>query len=739
MKGLCRLALAIVVCLAAAPAFSAQQPPAPPKDPQTARPAEPKPEQKPEQKPDEPQKYEETVVVSASRTEEKLVNAPATMTVVGPQTIQSAPTQNFAELLRAVPGVNITQVSARDINVTTRGATGTLATGQLALLDGRSLYQDFFGFVMWDFLPVNLNEIKQVEVIRGPASAVWGANAVNGVVNVITKSPREMQGTSAVLGVGGFDRNAGSSAGEGAGTMFYISGTHAQAVNDRVAFKISAGGYTQDPYARPTGQIPCNRAEVCTTTTQYPNYINQGSTQPKFDARVDYDLPDGRRWSFAGGVAGTDGIMHTGIGPFDIDKGSVMGYGKINFSNKGFRAAFFANTLNGDANNLLSIDATTGKPVAFDFVTKTFDFEASNVQTFKDKHVVTYGGNLRFNRFDLSLAPNADNRTEGGAYVQDEMFLSRLYRLVAGARVDRFDYLDNFVFSPRVTFMVKPEENQTFRVSYNRAYRSPSVINNFLDVTLAQPIDLTPFARLNPAVLGRIYPLPVKSVGNPDLNETTLDAFEIGYTGALAQGRAIVSAAFYVNRVKDDIFFTEVKEARYTAANPPPNWAFGLLPPQVIAGVPGGALPALFTYQNFGRTTDKGIELGVDASVNRSVGVFANYSFQADPKVNFDLSEVNLPAKNRFNAGFNFAQGRFLGNLAVTYAGSAFWQDVLNDPFHGTTDAYTMVNGGFGVKWAKNRVTTSVKGTNLGNQEIQQHVFGDIIKRAVIGEVRVNF
>ena len=185
--------------------MSAQQP-APAKDPQAAA---AKPEQKPDPKPDQPPdqpKYEETVVVSASRTEEKLINAPATMTVIGPETIQSAPTQNFAELLRTVPGVNITQVSARDINVTSRGATGTLSTGTLALLDGRSLYQDFFGFVMWDFLPVNLNEIKQVEVIRGPASAVWGANALNGVVNVITKSPREMQGTSAVLGVGGFDR-----------------------------------------------------------------------------------------------------------------------------------------------------------------------------------------------------------------------------------------------------------------------------------------------------------------------------------------------------------------------------------------------------------------------------------------------------------------------------------------------------------------------------------------------------
>ena len=177
-----------------------------------------------------------------------------------------------------MPGVNVTQVSARDINVTSRGATGTLSTGTLALLDGRSLYQDFFGFVMWDFLPVNLNEIKQIEVIRGPASAVWGANALNGVVNVITKSPREMQGTSAILGIGGFDRDPGTTGtSTGSGTLFYVSGTHAQAVNDRVAFKISAGGYTQDPYGRPTGPIPCDRADVCATARKdYPGLREPG-------------------------------------------------------------------------------------------------------------------------------------------------------------------------------------------------------------------------------------------------------------------------------------------------------------------------------------------------------------------------------------------------------------------------------------------------------------------------------
>src|SRR5688572_863602 len=95
----------------------------PPAQTQPQKPAAP-----PEQKPEQPPKYEETVVVSASKAEEKLVDAPATMSVITSATIETAPTRNFAELLRAVPGVNVTQISARDINITSRNATGTLAT-----------------------------------------------------------------------------------------------------------------------------------------------------------------------------------------------------------------------------------------------------------------------------------------------------------------------------------------------------------------------------------------------------------------------------------------------------------------------------------------------------------------------------------------------------------------------------------------------------------------------------------
>jgi outer membrane receptor protein involved in Fe transport len=727
MNSVCRVVVAVAMVatlsgiVQAAPQGQGQ-PPA------TQPPAQPTPPATPAQKPDEPPNFTDTVVVTGSKAEVKLVDAVPTMSVITSATIETAPSANFAELLRTIPGVNITQVSARDINVTSRAATGTLATGQLALLDGRTLYQDFFGFVMWDFLPVNFNEVKQVEVIRGPASAVWGANALYGVVNVISKTPRELKGASATFGFGGFDRPDAD-----AGSLWYVSGTYADAPNDRWSYKLSGGGYSQDALARPTGKIPCDIPAVCTvTTTTYPPFANTGTTQPKFDARVDYDYEDGRKLSFSGGVAGTDGIMHSGIGPFDIRSGSVMSYAKANFAKGALRAGFFTNLLSGDADQLLT-RGLNGAPITFKFDTATIDFDLSNVQTFAERHVVSYGGNLRFNSNDLSIAPDADNRTEFGIYGQDEIFLSDLFRLVAGGRVDRFDFVDNFVFSPRVAFLMKPDANQTFRVSYNKAYRSPSVINNFIDLIISQPIDLS---RLNPAFPSQ-YLLPVAVVGNTELEVQSLDAFEIGYSGVVANGRAILSAAYYMNWLKNDILFTQ--DGIYAAANPPSNWP---LPPAVITllTASGNPLPSRFTYLNFGKSTSQGIELGVNAYVNKYASVFANYSYQSDPDPkDFPLSELNLPPNNRFNVGASFTYDKFLGNLSVTYTDEAFWQDVLNDPYHGTTEPYTLVNAGIGFRWLDDKVTTSLKFVNLVNSSVQQHVFGDVTKFQMVGEVKVFF
>ena len=468
-----------------------------------AQPADQKPPDQtpPPDQPTEAPKYEDQVVVTASRVEQKLVNAPATVSLISAQTIASAPSASYAELLRGVPGMNVTQTSARDINLVSRSATGTLSTSQLALIDGRSIYQDFFGFVAWDFLPVNPSEIKQIEVIRGPASAVWGANALTGVVNVITKSPRELVGESLLVSVGTFGRDA-SGVERSNGSLFSISGSHAAAPSDTAGLQdhrrlLDAGTRS----AGPAALIPNG------TNTPYPDYENSGTSQPKLDVRVDYDSPDKvNKLVFAGGFAGTEGMIHTGIGPFDIDRGTFLAYGKVNYSHGGMRVNAFVNHLDGDATNRLSRDAT-GTFIPFSFKNTTFDVEASDVRTWRNRHVFSYGGNVRYNSFDLSLAPLGDSRTEAGVYGQDEIFLSEHFRAVIGARVDKFSSISGGVFSPRMTFMYKPAPSQTVRASFNRAYRAPSHVNNYLDVTLANALDL---GALNPALAGRQFIFPVR-------------------------------------------------------------------------------------------------------------------------------------------------------------------------------------------------------------------------------------
>jgi iron complex outermembrane receptor protein len=732
------LALGVTLLLACSlPAMA--QPPTPPTPPPQQQPPPPPPEE------EQPPVFEEQVVVTASKVEQQLVNAPATVSVVSADVIQSTPATNYAELFRAVPGVNISQTSARDFNITMRGATSTLSTSQLALVDGRSIYLDFFGFVAWDLLPVNPNEVRQIEVIRGPASAVWGANALNGVINFISKTPRELAGNSLTIGFGAFDRDVNDS-GASAGTQLSINGTHARAVNDRWAYKISAGAFASDAFARPTGTIPGK-------TTPYPTFTNTDTSQPKFDTRVDYDAPGGSyRLTFAGGYAGTSGIIHTGIGPFDMDNNVGLGYATMRYTRGALKFNVFTNILNGDASALLAI-GSDGNPIPFSFNTRTFDVELGNANTLGTRQVLSYGGNIRFNNFDLSIAPLGTDRTEVGVYAQDEIFINDKLRFNVGARIDKFDVIDDVVFSPRLAVIVKPLADHAIRLSYNKAFRSPSLINNYLDVAIINQLDL---AQVNPAFAalpGRFFNFPVRAVGSQDLREESIQAIELGYTGNV-RDRATISAAVYWTRNEDEIFFTQT--GRYRALSPPPGWlqALPILPPQQALGIlevlpppcasplaecSSGGLPSDFSYRNLGVNRNKGFELGVDAAATEALNVFANYSYQAEPDPDFDLAEVNLPPTNRFNVGFNYSAGRFLGNASLSYVDDAFFQDVLDARFHGPTEDYVQVNGAFGVRWMDGKIITAIKVINLTNEDIQSHVFGDVIKRQVLGELRIQF
>ena len=159
------------------------------------------------------------------------------MTVIDRRQIESSPAENIADLLRGVPGLNVVEISARDVSVTGRLPTSAFAQGQLVLVDGRSIVNDPNGIAFWDMMPVRFDELDQIEVLHGPGSSLWGGDALTAVVNLRTKSPREMRGGLLTTSVG--ERGTRSIGGRWAG------------VQDAWSYKVSGSYYRQGPWPRP--------------------------------------------------------------------------------------------------------------------------------------------------------------------------------------------------------------------------------------------------------------------------------------------------------------------------------------------------------------------------------------------------------------------------------------------------------------------------------------------------------
>jgi outer membrane receptor protein involved in Fe transport len=294
-------------------------------------------------------------------------------------------------------------------------------------------------------------------------------------------------------------------------------------------------------------------------------------------------------------------------------------------------------------------------------------------------------------------------------------------------------------------------ENQAIRFSFNQAHRSPSAIDNYLDISIIG--GYFPLGAINPVFDDQQFPIVTRTYGNPNLKSETLTAYEIGYTGTLPW-KTVLGASFYLNNTNNAISNSGSPEALiaagvqpyYTSQNPPPGWP---LPPEVIdmLAQQGIYLPANVQTLNLGKVRNKGFEFSVGQPLGRFVNTFGNYSYQALPETlspetdpyRYPPGALAVPPRNRFNTGVNVNGKRFFGNASVNYAGKAFWTDALQPAYYGYSDAYTLVNGTIGARWSGNKITTSLRAINLLNKDVQQYIFGDILKRRVYGEVQFNF
>jgi outer membrane receptor protein involved in Fe transport len=632
--------------------------------------------------------HAEATTVTASRREESLRTAPGAVTTISSAEIRASAADNIPDLLRTAPGVNSVQFGARDINVNTRSSTGVLSNSMLAMVDGRSIFQPLYGAVYWDLATVTNQEIEQIEILNSPASSIWGANALSGVINVRTKSPRQLSG---LRGYAGFGERGTKTLG-----AIWAESTRS------LAYKISGGYFEQDAWDR-DNVLPDGRPMPPTVV-----FENRGARQPKIDARIDWDGDPKRVWSIRGGVAGANGYLHSALGPAEFEAGSYASYLDVSYESDGLGAQVYWNRLDAPFKIVLfGLDE--------DSVNDTYVAEVTKRHRAGANHALTFGGSVRVDRFDITIAPEGRRRTDTAAFLEDRIRLGARADIVAGGRLDWFD-TTGAVFAPRLGAVVKPTARDTVRVTYNRAFRAPSLLENFVNVHLPVVIPTDP-----PFFYFQ------QSLGSTDLRMERQDAFELGYSRVIGT-RAVVFATLYTQTVTDDVWFLPV--SFYGPGMPPPGWPFdpGAVPP----------LPNVFSFVNLGRVRDRGVEIAAHAEWAR-VSLQASYAFQDDPRLTSGTNlplQINRPARHQAGAGLSYADDRWSAAGDLRFTDRAFWADVLTEPFWGYTDAYLAANGRLGYRLRGQALELWLSGSNLFDSKIKSHVFGDTVGRKVTAGVR---
>ena len=146
-------------------------------------------------------------VTSVSRQESTVGRSPAAVFVITNEMIRRSGARTIPAVLRMAPGVNVARIDANKWAVSIRGSNGRFANKLLVQIDGRTVYTPLFGGVFWDVQDVVFEDVERIEVVRGPGATVWGANAVNGIINIITKNAADTQGTYLQAGAGTEDRS----------------------------------------------------------------------------------------------------------------------------------------------------------------------------------------------------------------------------------------------------------------------------------------------------------------------------------------------------------------------------------------------------------------------------------------------------------------------------------------------------------------------------------------------------
>jgi len=466
-------------------------------------------------------KEEETVSI-ASRYEQPISQAPSNVYVITDEDIRMSGAIDIPTILRRIPGMEVMQTSGADFNVSVRGDNQTSANKLLVMVDGRSIYNDVQGTVHWKLLPVTLPEIKRIEVLKGPASAVWGFNAFDGVVNIITKSPEEMKGTTLQFGGGNFGTITASAI--QAGTI------------DKFGYRLSIG-HNQN--------------------ASWNNSSALAFRDNLFNVLTEYALSSNSKIKVAGGLVDSNVSNPNVSQDVTTSQKPSQGYAHLEYERPDFFVRAFWNLYNNSSVVTffpqLPLRYTAGNGASTSLFTgNTYNIDVQHSVGLFASNRFTYGVNYRLNTLSSNDITQYTSENRLGFFVQDEWKVAAPFAVVAGVRYD----LDTFIIptiSPRVSLFYTPSSDHTFRISGSVAYRPPTMLekraNAFVNTTPPLP------------------PVTTNIMGGQDLSPEQIISYDIGYQGWYWRHRLRIRADVFYNHISDLISARNLSPTIATYAN----------------------------------------------------------------------------------------------------------------------------------------------------------------------------
>jgi iron complex outermembrane recepter protein len=435
-------------------------------------------------------------VTSVSKKPEKNSEAAAALYVITGDDIQRSGLETIPDALRMAPGVHVARKTANQWAVSVRGFSDQFSNKLLVLMDGRSVYTPLFGGVFWDVQDMLLEDVDRIEVIRGPGGTLWGANAMNGVINILSKSAKDTQGALVTA--------AGGSEERGAGAVRYGG-----RVGDGLYYRAYAKYFNRDGGFVPDGEE------------------SDGWQMGRTGFRTDWDVSGHDQLTLQGDYyEGREGgfIDPTVAGPDDIVAGGNL-------------LGRFTHKLERGSNVVLQsyYDYTYRDDPFFRERRNTYDAELQHRVPLPFHQEVVWGLDYRVSADDFRGGPTveltADSRTIAlySAFLQDEIrFLDDRVRFSVGTKIEHNDFT-GFEYQPSARIAGTPLDRHTAWAAVSRAVRTPSRAESDLLVNLEDP------------ATGAV----IRLFGNRRLDSEKLLAYEAGYRFPVAAALFLDVTAFY--------------------------------------------------------------------------------------------------------------------------------------------------------------------------------------------------